>query len=149
MPGPILSLAKPPRWLGVVFLVIAAGCWLLEGIGAWSTRSFVRRATRAEGEVLKWEVGGSAHAEIRFALPSGKSETFRAGTFIPFSPGERAPILYLPEQPSRARVDDFGQLWMPHILGFMFGAAFLAGGLWVLLNVSKREVEARGQSKEA
>lgn len=138
MPGLTLSLAKPPRWLGVVFFVIAAACWLLEGIGAWRTRSFVSRAARAEGEVLEYGVGGSAHADVRFALPSGKSETFRATSFIPYSPGERAPILYLPEQPSQARIDDFGQLWLPHILGFMFGGAFLAAGVWVLLNVRQR-----------
>ncbi len=143
MAGPTLSFAKPPRWLGVVFLVIAAGCWLLEGVGAWSTRSFVSRATRVEGEVLEYGVGGAAHADVRFTLPSGASETFRANSFIPYSPGERAPILYLPEQPSHARIDDFGQIWMPHILGFLFGGAFLAAGLWVLLNVKEREQPAQ------
>ena len=133
-----MSLMKPPRWLGVVCLAIAAGCWLLEGIGAWRTRSFVSRATRVEGEVLEYGVGGSAHADVRFTLPSGEDETFRASSFIPYSPGERAPILYLPEQPSQARIDDFGQIWMPHILGFLFGGAFLAAGLWMLGNVKKR-----------
>lgn len=109
----------------------------------WSTHSFVRHALHTEGTVLAFGVGGSAHPEISFVLPSGETSTFTVGTFIPYNPGERAPVLYLPE--GRACLDDFAQLWMPHIVHFMFGFVFLSVGLSLLLNrprVGGREQEA-------
>jgi hypothetical protein len=114
--------------------LIGGGLLLLLGVfTALRTRSFVERAARADGVVVSLNAG-SAHPEVEFALPSGEKVTFPASGFISYSKGQRATVLYLSEDPSRSpRLDDFGQLWMPHVIQFAFALGAIAVGLRALL----------------
>lgn len=119
-------LGIPPVLVGCLLLLVAAA-------SAWSTRSFVRRATRATGVVVALNAG-SAHPEIEFDLPSGEKVSFPAGGFISYSVGERPTVLYLPEAPFKgARLDHFGALWMRHIMLAAMGLIALAFGVRGLL----------------
>lgn len=129
------SIREPPsRAVGYLFIVLACCDLLFVAFGAWSTRDLVQRGVHVGGMVASWGPGGSAHPEVEFVLPSGERVLFQVGNFIAYDLGKRAPVVYLPERPASARVDDFDQLWMPHITNGGIAAAVLVCGLWVLLN---------------
>jgi hypothetical protein len=129
------------RWAALVVLsTIAGGVFLLvSGVSALSTRAFVDRATRAEGVVVSLNAG-SAHPQVEFALPSGEKLSFPAGGFISYNKGERAKVLYRPEAPSEtARLDDFGELWLPDLASALLGSVVLLFGLNGLRSARRRK----------
>jgi hypothetical protein len=106
---------------------------LLAAFSAWRTRSFVQRAARADGVVVSLNAG-SAHPEVEFTLPNGEKVTFPASGFISYTKGQHATVLYLTDDPSLSpRLDDFGQLWVPHIIQLVFALVALGFGLRALL----------------
>jgi hypothetical protein len=122
-------MSSVPKWLGV--LSLCAGCLLavITVVDAWSTREFIRSAQRADGVVTELNAG-AAHPQVQFQLPSGEKVEFPASGDISYSKAQRAPVLYLPEDPFRsARLDDFGDLWMPMIIRTGMALVFIALGL--------------------
>jgi hypothetical protein len=111
LPGyqrPIAALAVIAALLVVAWLVTRA---------IRANRAFHAAAVRAEDEItdIRWKVVGPlpdrdrlAVPLLRFTLPDGslietRSDVAAAG---PHEVGERVEILYLPERPGRARLND-------------------------------------------
>jgi hypothetical protein len=100
--GPLLIVAL------VVIATVAAR-------RARANRSFLRAAVPAEAEItdVRWKTVGPlperdrlAYPLLRFALPDGSFYEARSEVGgPPVEVGERVGVLYLPDDPSRVRVD--------------------------------------------
>jgi hypothetical protein len=109
---------------------------------ASATFERVAQPTEAEITDIRWETRGPvgdssrvAFAVLRFALPDGRTVETQAdygATFRPGRVGDRVPILYHPDDPTRARLARGFTGAAPRILGvilLVFGGLFaLAGG---------------------
>ena len=104
--------------MAAVVLLVAVALVVLAVVAARRTRTdraFRRVAVAAEGEVtdIRWKTVGPlperdrlAYPLLRFALPDGsliecRSEVATTAVEV----GDRVGILYLPDEPSRVRVD--------------------------------------------
>src|SRR5262249_17762144 len=104
-----------------------------------ASRAFERVAKTAEAEItdVRWETRGPvgdssrvAFAVLRFALPDGRTVETQASygaSFTPGKVGEHVPVLYHPDDPTRARIARGFTGAVPTTLGVMllfFGIAF-------------------------
>ena len=113
-------LIRQPGYLTVdmafglaVIVVVSLVAWLV--VRAWRDRAFRRAAVPAEAEVtdVRWKTVGPlperdrlAYPLLRFALPDGSLiEARTRAAAAPLEVGDRVAILYLPDDPSRVRVD--------------------------------------------
>ncbi len=104
---------------------------------------FVSHAKHADGVVidLVWSSSGkggsSAAPVVRFEL-DGKGFTFRGGVSSrppSYSVGEKVPVLYDPEDPSKAKIDGFWDLYfLPFVFALLGGLDLAAVGIWVMVD---------------
>jgi Protein of unknown function (DUF3592) len=97
--------------LAVIALLLLAA-WLITR--AARDRAFRSAAAPAEAEItdIRWKTVGPlperdrlAYPLLRFALPDGSVYEARSEVAAPAAEvGDRVPVLYLPENPSRVRV---------------------------------------------
>lgn len=124
-------------WFGRILLGSSAVC-LVVGTGfAIETVTFVLRAKNATATVVRLDEqasdNGVNYAPVfAFTAADGRQYTVRSrvATDPPgFEVGESANILYVPTNPSGARIASFWQLWtVSVILGFIAVAHGLLGG---------------------
>lgn len=121
-------------------LVLAGLSLALFGVGAvllWRQIAFGRRAARAEGVVVDARLkpvkkGPSTYEPVVEYVVGGRARRFTAaspGEDWPRRSGEKLPVLYDPEAPERAALDDAGR-YVPAAAWALFG---LAGGIAALL----------------
>jgi len=135
----------PLRIVGAVVLLSA---WVSLGLTAFfyqRTKTFLDHAGRADGKVVRLvERPGSDSGTLFYPVfafrDAGSREHeiyFGTGSFPPsYSVGDTVKLLYRPEQPNDAKIDDFFSLWgLPAILGgfgvleLLVGAALLVAPL--------------------
>lgn len=127
--------------VGSIFFPVGLG---LLGGGAWVARHAVdlrARAVRADGEVVgmlasRDDDGTMWAPRVRFRLPNGQSVDFVSSvrTKPPaYAAGDKVVVLYEPERPSEARIDDWMSWWFaPTLLGGLGTVFTILGGafLW-------------------
>ena len=165
--------SKAIVYLGVVTFSIFPLTSIGLLIGAFSsyrnTSLFVKTASRAEGTVVDMVVmdtgvNNSSRSRssiayrptIHFIDRTGEKVEFTSsvGTNPPsYSKGQKVEILYRPDEPENAQINDFGSLWSASItLGGMGGVFFIIGMIlmsipfvvFVLPNLNKEYLKKRG-----
>jgi Protein of unknown function (DUF3592) len=120
------------KWLTIVFGSIGVLLGVAAGISAVVASQSISGDTRAEGIVVGNEKGGRAyHPVVEFATPGGAVVRFTGGigTSPAYEIGSHVGVLYDPENPQGAVIDDFWQRWFwPTLLGIL-GAPFLGIGI--------------------
>jgi Protein of unknown function (DUF3592) len=110
---------------------------LLLCLAAWSasaTRSFIRTATSAEGQVVALNAGGS-HPQIRFTTPAGQVISYpQGGLIFGYRSGDVVRVLFDAGDPAgTATIDSAGALWFRALLFCGLGALFgITGVMWWL-----------------
>jgi hypothetical protein len=129
---------KPPFILGAILLTIG----VLWALNQWRFRS---DAVVAEGLVVDVVVDTDAKGSrtyssvVEFTDNMGERHRYQEGVAVTGSPffdkGERVPVLYERENPSRAQIDSFSSSWLVPLLFASFGLIFM----WVGRIIGKRE----------
>ena len=143
--------ALPP-----LFSVLGVGLLLGAGYATYSTKAFLAQAVVAPGTVVELVRSRSDSSYtfapvVRFQDASGAEHEFlsSSGSNPPaYDTGEAVEVLYLPTDPSDARINGWFALWgIALILGGM-GAVFLAiGGVFLLVPLlSARRAEQLRQT---
>lgn len=138
--------ARPPRWLGLVFVLVGLGLLAGAGVAAWLEVEFRRQAVETDGRVVAMlsRTGSSSGSGgqsttytpvFAFRLPDGKEIRVEAG-FSSSPPccrvGEAIRVRYDPARPDRAQMVSFMSSWFVAALLGGMGAVFtLVGGLAV------------------
>ncbi|WOX11826.1 DUF3592 domain-containing protein [Streptomyces sp. N50] len=138
----------PVDLLGIFFIFLGT-CGLLIQLNSFWVYRRLRRLERAgvEGEatVARWEpVGGQMRLHLQVSLPEGESAgEFEEVMLEPVgSPGDVVPVIYDPEQPSRAKtggrkdIDYRGERLAVFLMGYGGLALFVAGIVMVALSRS-------------
>ncbi len=146
--------------LWVLSLLPAAGfVWLVERSDA-EKASFVSRARgTAEGTVVRLVEERGKHLRhvpvVTFAAADGRVFTFKAlyGDYATFGEkrypvGAKVRVLYVPEDPSRAEVDD-PRLRPPDARPFRIGGAIYAGFMTAVFGGIARLVRPKGGAQDA
>ncbi|NTW82738.1 MAG: DUF3592 domain-containing protein [Chlorobiaceae bacterium] len=132
-----------------ILLLMGAGILTYAAINWQETRSFIAKAEKTKGTVVKMVHGRSKKSKalrpvVHFTDRSGKSIVFisQTGSDPPaFVKGETVNIFYKPEKPENAKIDSVFELWGITILsGITGGIFFLAGGgMFVIPMMKKRQ----------
>ena len=101
-----------------------------------TVRTSADRSSRRKGESLKafrarTKTGGKSHVlTVRYA-PAG-SESMEVETLATWGyegkVGDRVRLVYFPEQPENAEIDNVKQVWLPLATGLTVGTLCLVGG---------------------
>ncbi len=111
--------------IGLIMLAVAV-------LQFWRTAQFLDGAERAEGEVFRVTVSmGSGtrltNGHVSFQADDGQWHVFRTGhDNRAYVVGDRLPVVYRPEDPTRARVDGLLSLWFVAAVWAILGVAFTA-----------------------
>lgn len=134
-------------WVGLLFLVLGLGLSAGAFVAFARTRTFLATAYTTTGRVCALEPYQDADGDtlyrpvLRFRTHAGEETEFRStvGTSVPrFEVGQRLDVLYNPEEPSDARIQNFMQLWLPTlILGTLGGIFVLVGALLTAVQLSR------------
>lgn len=121
------------RLIGTLFPIIGAGLLLAAIVSIPFTYSFINRASRAEGKVVKLSAGG-AHPVIQF-VPAGEAAVeFSGNGFINYKVDDKVTVLYLKDAQSpsgfQATIDTPGALWSTQLMLTWIGTGFVIGGLY-------------------
>jgi hypothetical protein len=108
------------------------------GVGLWSgitSERLLKHGKTANGKItrLDWvpsttNAGGSYFPEFSFTARDGSTHDVRShdGTCpCPFKEGQSVVILYDPDDPSKAKIDTFGQMWLAALLFGIIGPLLL------------------------
>jgi len=129
------------RWAGPLLLVLglgvcAGGAWL-----AQQRAAFLDIARTAEGAVISLAASPSTsngsttttwYPVVRYTSAGGEAVTFRhdVGTSHPsWQRGEQVPVLYDPEDPQTAIIDEGWMNWFGPALMLVLGALFFLAGM--------------------
>lgn len=111
--------------IGLLFVVVAGSAAIaLALLDARSTWSFIERAERADG-VVTGLYAGATHPKVEFETPKGDRITIAGTGFTRHHAGERVKVLYPPDAPERAKLDEPGVLWFSAGMTSLLGAALL------------------------
>lgn len=126
----------PNSVLGVLFLGIGALLVLASALWAGSTASFVAGAGSAPGKVVALNAGGS-HPEIEFT-PEGSTPVQypQGGLIAGYAVGDDVQVLYAPDDPIRATIDNPGALYGFPLIGLAMGLIFASVG-WMLRRTAR------------
>lgn len=129
---------KPPGIMKIVFSLAGAALLAFAATAWQETRSFIANAERTRGTVVNLVTGSSSMSAalmpvLRFNDREGNTVVFisQTGTNPPsWKIGDTAEVLYLPEKPEGARINDFFELWGGILVKSVIGLVFLltAGG---------------------
>lgn len=132
-------MPKFVMWMGLAFGLV--GSAIMAG-GVWSWRSnqaIIDGGIRTEGIVVDLEFssdsegGGTYSPVVEFRDRDRRPHTYNAssGSNPPsYSRGEKVQIIYLPDTPEKALIDDFSGRWMLPVFLLVFGGIFATVG-WV------------------
>ncbi len=144
------SGAIGPLILGVLSL----GSFCLGGFSLWHSYRLVRGASSAQGEVVRIMVSENTTTRSDRNYGDSTETTRTSSPVVRFRPrdavrdveftalgntdkpagyvvGDRVGLLYSPEQPEQARLNIFGDLWLPGIVFAAVGAA-LGAAAWAM-----------------
>lgn len=134
----------------VKYLFTLFGAVMLAGTFYLSrdTRAFLASAVRAEGTVIELVRSHKTYRPvIRFIDRRGQSVEFTssAGSSPPsYAVGEKVAVLYLPEKPQNAEVDDFFVIWGGLIILGILGIVFFLIGAGLFVAARRRQRDAMG-----
>ncbi|MFZ2804336.1 MAG: DUF3592 domain-containing protein [Patescibacteria group bacterium] len=111
-----------------------------------TTELFISHAAATQGQVTELIKHTSASAKgtyysyvphVSFTTPQGQPADFLSsaeGDPPLYHAGQRVPVLYDPQDPSHAKIDDFWGLWMYAFISGVVGVSFLSPALvaWIL-----------------
>ncbi len=149
--------------IGLIFFFL--GLALLLGMGATfaHTRAFLRNSILAEGRIVGFALPSAQDADgravtgrfaiIRFLDTEERTVEVAASTSVSGEgmPGDFVSMRYLPEKPSGAKPDSFGEIWAETLVLAGMGALFSGlGGLltWFAFRERFQEKRARAYSLE-
>ncbi|MCF8533884.1 MAG: DUF3592 domain-containing protein [Reyranella sp.] len=126
-----------------MFSVVAAGAGLIGLFVLWSAADLYTGGVRAQGVVQEIRASKSFDRErdsertsyapvVRFTTHEGREIEFhgRGGSATPFVEGERVTVIYDSDNPIRARIVSFVEIWLPSAAAF--AVSFLFGGaVWL------------------
>jgi hypothetical protein len=131
-------------WVRSIFLLV--GLALFAGAAVWAvvTRSFIARAEVASGTVVALErTSSNAYSPVvDFVAPGGQMIEFRSsfGSSPPaYEVGEKVEVLYLPDQPRKARIRGIFALWGGALILCGVGLVFTGVGGGMALFAYLRE----------
>ena len=135
---------KAVRWIFLIFVAMGSTMLAVAAATFLHTRDFVKNSSAGEGVVidLVWREssgrsrGGAYYPRVRFRTDSGQEFVFVSSTGsrpASFQVGERVHVLYSPDNPTRARIDSFGSLWVLPLVFGSLGLVFCSVGLGPLL----------------
>lgn len=138
------------KLIGSIFLLIGMGLLIGSFFAYQNSSSFLDAAIKTEGTVIELIASRSKNSTtykplVQFTSQTGEVIEFTSpsGSSPPsYAKGEKVEILYLPEQPQKAEINDFFSLWgVVAIVGGLGGIFFLigAGMLLTLLLKGRRE----------
>lgn len=152
------------------FAVIASGACLIGAFVLMSAADLYTGGVRAEGIVLENRESRRNETEsvrradgrevdrtverisfapvVRFRTrEEGREIEFhgRGGSERAFAPGERVTVIYDPENPIRARIVSFVDIWLPSAAAFAVAAVF-GGAVWLSRRVRRRAAASQGIS---
>jgi hypothetical protein len=114
-------------------------------------RDLVQSGWRTTGTVIDYRRSSGKNARIwpvvRFSTPQGASVTFESLYHPPYTgyiPGQRVPVVYDPNDPRRAEIDDPERLWGGLGVSCLVGAAFITFGCGGILFVLRRRNQVPG-----
>jgi hypothetical protein len=121
--------------LAVAFADLVGVSLLLFGFILYQrTESFIERAWPTPGVVVGFERGDGDDPQtvpvVRFQTTKGEERRFRADLYVAwrdYGMGDTVPVLYDPEQPADARVDDSLLLWVAPMIAGTFGLILCLG----------------------
>lgn len=126
--------------LGYIFLAIGLLLLVMDLFVARSTSNFISASEKAKGVVIRNDyVGGSRSASyrpiVRFVTAKGRTVEFASG--IASSPpsyneSDEVEVLYNPENPQKAEINDFISMWLIVMILTFIGTIFSGVGLLVL-----------------
>lgn len=139
--------------LAVAFADLVGAGLILAGVVLYErTEAFIERAWPTPGVVVGFERAQGDDAEsapvVRFETTKGEERRFRADLYVAwrdYGMGDTVPVLYDPEQPADARVDDSLLLWVGPSVAVAFGLILSLGssGALALAIVSERTAKRR------
>ncbi|MBU0578288.1 DUF3592 domain-containing protein [Patescibacteria group bacterium] len=140
---------KTPKAAYIIYFVftavgialIAAGFIFLK-----NTNDFIKQSTSAPGIVIDMEGYDTYKPIVEFITETGEVITFAGSVSSDppaYSVGEEVEVLYIPDNPQRAEIKSFLQLWfMPLIMGgigiIFFGVGF---GIFLYRRYRKKLIE--------
>jgi len=123
-----------------VIVSLLLGLGLLAGAGAFysSTRHLIVTAQKAPGTVVGFErrsskSGHSDYPVIEFTTASGEIRRFTTSGAGDYAKSERVDVLYDINDPAKARVNVFIELWLGSLALGTFGLLCLGCGFGTLL----------------
>lgn len=127
-----MNLVGSLRWLGVIIIAGTGLAFFVSG-AIWGARRYLllHSGARAEGAVLNYlpaARGSGSIAVIGFKAGDTQQHQFAASTFAKYKDGARLEVIYKPDDPSVAVVNDFQQFWLGPLATTLFGLFFLLFG---------------------
>lgn len=134
-----------------VFTIVGVGLLIGALFLYQSASAFLAKATTADGTVVDLVRSRSSDSityrpVVQFMNQKGEKIEFisSSGSNPPsYSKGEKVEVLYLPDEPQKAKINGFFSLWgAPVILGGLGGAFFLIGaGIIIVIMLKGRRDE--------
>ena len=120
--------------------LVGVGLLLLSFFLYQRTEAFITRAWPVSGVVVGFERGDGDEPTtapvVRFETPRGEEHRFRADLYIAwrdYGMGDAVPVLYDPQEPADARVDDSLLLWLAPLVAAAFGLILTLGSTSALV----------------
>jgi hypothetical protein len=111
----------------LVLRIVAAAVLALAALHLGQNGRLVVFGARASGRVVEIV---SRRPVVEFETPAGRAVRFESGAsfrrWTPYHPGDAVKVLYLPERPETAEIDDPRFLWLPAGMGLFFGGLLAA-----------------------
>lgn len=125
-----------PKIGRLVFSLIGIGLLLGAYLFYQHTQNFLKKAIRAEGEIVALipsEDAGTHTPQVSFQTQKGEIIDFTSNigssSYDETDIGKKVTVLYLPENPQTARLQNFWNLWLNPIVLGGFSLIFLTVGL--------------------
>ena len=144
---------------------LSLGCFCLSGVSLWQSYRLTKGALSAEGEVVQIIVSKNTNTRSEPTFGASADTSSTSSPVVRFRPrdseraveftalgngnkstgyavGDRVRLLYLPEAPEQAKLNVFGDLWLP---GIVLAVAGLVLGIaaWAMWFVWKRFFSTR------
>lgn len=146
-----MARSKPlsPKWTLIIMGSIGLVLVIVGAVWGWSSWSFTLRTKPATGKIEGYEAresttrrnGVTKKKIVNYPVFSFKGEkgaehkvTAGAGqSKSTYAIGEAVPVLYSPENPQEARINNFAQMWMGPVAIGVMGCMFLGIGILIYM----------------
>lgn len=121
------------------FLIVGGGILTLALFVSLNTNKLINKYVESKGVVVKLIEISSKYDEfpmykplVQFTDSKGNTVEFTTSTSSrpsSYKVGEKVDVLYAPENPDKAEINDFFSLWSGILMAGIFGAVFFTVGL--------------------